>query len=110
MDAELKTVVSNLARQYGAERVYLFGSYARGDARGRRGSERDDRRPHLRDGERPYLLHDEREQSDAELHALRERDRDHRGRNDQGESLRRGAYRLRRVDGRLYDLGIRRTA
>ena len=32
MDAELKTVVSNLARQYGAERVYLFGSYARGDA------------------------------------------------------------------------------
>ena len=32
MDAELKAVVSRLARQYGAERVYLFGSYARGDA------------------------------------------------------------------------------
>ncbi|MBR1672856.1 MAG: nucleotidyltransferase domain-containing protein [Fretibacterium sp.] len=31
MDAELKTVVSNLAQQYGAERVYLFGSYARGE-------------------------------------------------------------------------------
>ncbi len=30
---ELKTVVGNLARQYGAERVYLFGSYARGEAR-----------------------------------------------------------------------------
>ena len=32
MDAELKAVVSNLAQRYGAERVYLFGSYARGDA------------------------------------------------------------------------------
>ena len=32
MDAKLKAVVSNLAQQYGAERVYLFGSYARGDA------------------------------------------------------------------------------
>ena len=32
MDAKLKAVVGDLARQYGAERVYLFGSYARGDA------------------------------------------------------------------------------
>ena len=32
MEMEIKTVVSNLARQYGAERVYLFGSYARGEA------------------------------------------------------------------------------
>ena len=32
MDAELKAVVSDLAQRYGAERVYLFGSYARGDA------------------------------------------------------------------------------
>lgn len=30
---ELRAVVSPLARQYGAERVYLFGSYARGDAK-----------------------------------------------------------------------------
>ena len=30
---ELKIVVGNLARRYGAERVYLFGSYARGEAR-----------------------------------------------------------------------------
>lgn len=30
--AEIKTVVESLARQYGAERVYLFGSYARGEA------------------------------------------------------------------------------
>ena len=29
---EFKSIVGNLARQYGAERVYLFGSYARGDA------------------------------------------------------------------------------
>lgn len=28
---EIKTIVSRLAKQYGAERVYLFGSYARGD-------------------------------------------------------------------------------
>jgi len=28
---EIKSVVAPLARQYGAERVYLFGSYARGD-------------------------------------------------------------------------------
>ena len=32
MDMELKSVVSSLAQRYGAERVYLFGSYARGDA------------------------------------------------------------------------------
>ena len=32
MDAEIETVVCNLARQYGAERVYLPGSYAHGDA------------------------------------------------------------------------------
>ncbi|MBQ6985689.1 MAG: nucleotidyltransferase domain-containing protein [Oscillibacter sp.] len=30
---ELKAVVGNLARQYGAERGWLFGSYARGEAR-----------------------------------------------------------------------------
>ncbi|MCQ2452651.1 MAG: nucleotidyltransferase domain-containing protein [Oscillospiraceae bacterium] len=29
---EIKTIVSALARQYGADRIYLFGSYARGDA------------------------------------------------------------------------------
>lgn len=29
--AEIRDVVTKLARQYGAERVYLFGSYARGD-------------------------------------------------------------------------------
>lgn len=28
---EIKTIVSALAKQYGAQRVYLFGSYARGD-------------------------------------------------------------------------------
>lgn len=28
---EIKAIVSRLAKQYGAERVYLFGSYARGD-------------------------------------------------------------------------------
>lgn len=28
---EIQAIVSKLARQYGAERVYLFGSYARGD-------------------------------------------------------------------------------
>ena len=29
--AEIREVVSRLAAQYGAKRVYLFGSYARGD-------------------------------------------------------------------------------
>ncbi len=29
--SEIKTIVSKLAEQYGAQRVYLFGSYARGD-------------------------------------------------------------------------------
>ncbi|MBD5147863.1 MAG: nucleotidyltransferase [Oscillibacter sp.] len=28
---EIQQIVSDLARQYGAQRVYLFGSYARGD-------------------------------------------------------------------------------
>ena len=28
---EIKKVVSELAAQYGAKRIYLFGSYARGD-------------------------------------------------------------------------------
>lgn len=28
---ELRSIVAPLAREYGAERVYLFGSYARGD-------------------------------------------------------------------------------
>ena len=28
--SEIKTIVSRLAKQYGAERIYLFGSYARG--------------------------------------------------------------------------------
>ena len=28
----IQQIVSRLAKQYGAERVYLFGSYARGDA------------------------------------------------------------------------------
>ena len=32
MDVNLKTIVSTLAQRYGAERIYLFGSYARGDA------------------------------------------------------------------------------
>jgi len=30
---EIKEIVSEIAEQYGAERVYLFGSYARGEAR-----------------------------------------------------------------------------
>ena len=30
---EIKKIVSEVAEQYGAERVYLFGSYARGEAR-----------------------------------------------------------------------------
>lgn len=30
--AEIKEIVSALAAQYGADRIYLFGSYARGDA------------------------------------------------------------------------------
>ena len=29
--SELRAIVSPLAQSYGAERVYLFGSYARGD-------------------------------------------------------------------------------
>ena len=29
--SEIKTIVLRLAKQYGAERIYLFGSYARGD-------------------------------------------------------------------------------
>ena len=29
--SEIKTIVSRLAKQYGAERIYLFGSYALGD-------------------------------------------------------------------------------
>ena len=29
--SEIQQIVSDLARQYGAPRVYLFGSYARGD-------------------------------------------------------------------------------
>lgn len=29
---EIKKTVSALGKQYGAERIYLFGSYARGDA------------------------------------------------------------------------------
>jgi hypothetical protein len=28
---EIKTIVEPIARKYGVERVYLFGSYARGD-------------------------------------------------------------------------------
>lgn len=28
---EMKRVVAKLGREYGAERIYLFGSYARGD-------------------------------------------------------------------------------
>ena len=31
--SEIRTIVCPLARQYGAERVWLFGSYARGEAR-----------------------------------------------------------------------------
>ena len=30
--SDIKRIVENLAQQYGAERVYLFGSYARGEA------------------------------------------------------------------------------
>lgn len=30
--AEIKEIVNRRAKEYGAERVYLFGSYARGDA------------------------------------------------------------------------------
>lgn len=30
---DIRSVVSRLAGQYGAERVYLFGSYARGDVK-----------------------------------------------------------------------------
>ena len=30
--SDIKRIVGNLAQQYGAERVYLFGSYARGEA------------------------------------------------------------------------------
>ena len=29
---EIQSIVAQLAKQYGAERVYLFGSYARGEA------------------------------------------------------------------------------
>ena len=29
--AEIQATVARLAKEYGAERVYLFGSYARGD-------------------------------------------------------------------------------
>lgn len=29
---EIRAIVSALAREYGADRIYLFGSYARGDA------------------------------------------------------------------------------
>ena len=31
--AEIQAIISPIARAYGAERIYLFGSYARGDAR-----------------------------------------------------------------------------
>jgi len=30
---EIRDIVHDVARQYGAERVWLFGSYARGEAR-----------------------------------------------------------------------------
>ena len=30
--SEIQSIVSRLAKQYGAERIYLFGSYARGDS------------------------------------------------------------------------------
>ena len=30
--SDIRLVVSQFARQYGAERIYLFGSYARGEA------------------------------------------------------------------------------
>ena len=31
--SKIKAVVDSLARRYGAERIYLFGSYARGEER-----------------------------------------------------------------------------
>ena len=31
---EIRRIVAVLAAQYGADRVYLFGTYARGDAKG----------------------------------------------------------------------------
>ena len=31
--ADIQAIISPIAREYGAERIYLFGSYARGDAR-----------------------------------------------------------------------------
>lgn len=31
---EIRKIVSEIAKQYGVERVTLFGSYARGEARG----------------------------------------------------------------------------
>ena len=33
--AELQSIVEPLAKKYGAERIYLFGSYARGDMNNR---------------------------------------------------------------------------
>ena len=30
--SELRSIISPIAQKYGAERIYLFGSYARGDA------------------------------------------------------------------------------
>ena len=30
--SEIKGIVPRIAKQYGAERIYLFGSYARGDS------------------------------------------------------------------------------
>ncbi len=30
--SDIKRIVGDIARQYGAERIYLFGSYARGEA------------------------------------------------------------------------------
>lgn len=29
---DIQSIVADLGKQYGAERIYLFGSYARGDA------------------------------------------------------------------------------
>lgn len=31
--ADIQAIITPIARKYGAERIYLFGSYARGDAR-----------------------------------------------------------------------------
>ena len=31
--ADIQAIISPIAREYGAERIYLFGSFARGDAR-----------------------------------------------------------------------------